>query len=97
MQNQLKMLVFNKQVMLSVDINFDKFEVWCVIFFIGCNNIFYLEMVIDWIEFIKLNDFDLVEVFDLDELIVQVNLVFKLVFQVVELNDYDDLFKFLGM
>ena len=57
-QNQPKMLVLNKQVMLSVDTNLDKPEARRVTFFTGRNNIFYLELAIDRTEFIKLYDFE---------------------------------------
>jgi len=72
-QNQPKMLVINKQVMLSVDTNLDTPEARRVTFFTGHNNIFYLELAIDRTEFIKLNDFDASEVTDPDELIAQAN------------------------
>jgi CheY-specific phosphatase CheX len=70
-QNQPKMLVLNKQVMLSVDTNLDKPEARRVTFYTGHNNIFYLELAIDRTEFIKLNDFDPNEITDPDELIAQ--------------------------
>lgn len=57
-QNQPKMLVLNKQVVLSVDANLDKPEARRVTFYTGRNNIFYLELAIDRTEFIKLVDFD---------------------------------------
>ena len=72
-QNQPKMLVLNKQVMLSVDTNLDKPEARRVTFFTGHNNIFYLELAIDRTEFIKLNDFEQHEAPDPDELLAQVN------------------------
>ena len=46
-QNQPKMLVLNKQVMLSVDANLDNPEARRVTFYTGNNNIFYLELAID--------------------------------------------------
>lgn len=70
-QNQPKMLVLNKQVMLSVDTNLDQPESRRVTFYTGRNNIFYLELAIDRTEFIKLNDFDANEIPDPDELIAQ--------------------------
>lgn len=70
-QNQPKMLVLNKQVMLSVDTNLDKPEARRVTFYTARNNIFYLELAIDHTEFIKLNDFDPNEIPDPDELIAQ--------------------------
>jgi CheY-specific phosphatase CheX len=57
-QNQPKMLVLNKQVMLSVDTNLDQPEMRRVTFYTRKNNIFYLELAIDRTEFIKLHDFD---------------------------------------
>ena len=70
-QNQPKMLVLNKQVMLSVDTNLDQPESRRVTFYTGRNNIFYLELAIDRTEFIKLNDFDANDIPDPDELIAQ--------------------------
>ena len=72
-QNQPKMLVLNKQVILSVDTNLDNPEARRVTFFTGNNNIFYLEMATDRTEFIKLYDFEPHEVPDPDELIAHVN------------------------
>lgn len=57
-QNQPKMLVLNKQVVLSVDANLDKPESRRVTFYTGRNHIFYLELAIDRTEFIKLYDFE---------------------------------------
>jgi len=70
-QNQPKMLVLNKQVMLSVDTHLDKPEARRVTFYTGRNNIFYLELAIDRTEFIKLHDFEANEVINPDELIAQ--------------------------
>jgi len=67
-QNQPKMLVLNKQVMLSVDTPLDRPEMRRVSFFTERNNIFYLELAIDRTEFIKLHDFDISEVPDPDAL-----------------------------
>lgn len=72
-QNQPKMLVLNKQVMLSVDTNLDSPEVRRVTFFTARNNIFYLELAIDRTEFIKLFDFQPIDAPDPDELIAQAN------------------------
>lgn len=72
-QNQPKMLVLSKQVMLSVDTNLDKPEARRVTFYTGRNNIFYLELAIDRTEFIKLFDFEPSEDDDPDELIAQAN------------------------
>ena len=65
-QNQPKMLVLNKQVMLSVDANLDQPEARRVTFYTGSNNIFYLELAIDKTEFVKLYDFAPHEVPDPD-------------------------------
>jgi len=97
-QNQPKMLVLNKQVMLSVDTNLDKPEARRVTFYTSRNNIFYLELAIDRTEFIKLFDFDAQEVTDPDELIAQAssNAAKPAVVQ-TSANDHDDLLKSLGM
>jgi chemotaxis protein CheY-P-specific phosphatase CheC len=55
-QNQPKMLVLNKQVILSVDTNLDQPEARRVTFFTGQGNIFYLELAIDRTEFIRLRN-----------------------------------------
>ncbi|MBR7801440.1 DUF3334 family protein [Undibacterium fentianense] len=68
-QNQPKMLVLTKQVMLSVDTPLDRPEIRRVSFFTENNNIFYLELAIDRTEFIKLHDFDISEVPDPDDLL----------------------------
>jgi CheY-specific phosphatase CheX len=70
-QNQPKMLVLNKQVMLAVDTPLDRPEIRRVSFFTESNNIFYLELAIDRTEFIKLHDFDSSEVLDPDALLDQ--------------------------
>jgi len=70
-QNQPKMLVLNKQVILSVDTNLDNPEARRVTFYTGQNNIFYLELAVERTEFIKLNDFEAGEVLDPDELLAQ--------------------------
>ena len=70
-QNQPKMLVLNKQVMLSVDANLDKPEARRVTFYTSNNNIFYLELAIDRTEFIKLYDFEAQEAPDPDALMAQ--------------------------
>ncbi len=68
-QNQPKMLVLNKQVILSVDANLDQPEARRVTFYTGRDNIFYLEMAVDGTEFIKIADFDAQTVPDPDALI----------------------------
>jgi CheY-specific phosphatase CheX len=70
-QNQPKMLVLNKQVMLSVDTNLDRPEARRVTFYTGRENIFYLELAVDRLEFIKLYDFVPHDAPDPDELIAQ--------------------------
>jgi len=97
-QNQPKMLVLNKQVMLSVDTNLDKPEARRVTFYTSRNNIFYLELAIDRTEFIKLFDFDAQEVTDPDELIAQASsAAAKPAAVQAPANDHDDLLKSLGM
>ena len=70
-QNQPKMLVLSKQVMLSVDANLDQPEARRVTFYTGSNRTFYLELAIDRTEFIKLYDFEPQEVPDPDALMAQ--------------------------
>jgi chemotaxis protein CheY-P-specific phosphatase CheC len=100
-QNQPKMLVLNKQVMLSVDTNLDKPEARRVTFFTGRNNIFYMEMATDRTEFIKLYDFEPHEAPDPDELIAQANdkstLAAPRPAPAYDSNESDDLLKSLGM
>jgi chemotaxis protein CheY-P-specific phosphatase CheC len=100
-QNQPKMLVLTKQVMLSVDTNLDKPEARRVTFFTGRNNIFYLELAIDRTEFIKLFDFDPNETNDPDELIAQAATGKKTksapVTPPAQSQDQDDLLDSLGM
>ncbi|QRM17995.1 DUF3334 family protein [Dechloromonas sp. TW-R-39-2] len=96
-QNQPKMLVLNKQVMLSVDTNLDKPEARRVTFHTGRNNIFYLEMAIDGTEFIKLFDFEASDAPDPDELIAQAAMPAKAPVQAAESSEHDDLLKSLGM
>ncbi|MQA39516.1 DUF3334 family protein [Rugamonas aquatica] len=70
-QNQPKMLVLTKQVMLSVDTPLDRPEMRRVTFYTEKSNIFYLELAIDRTEFIRLHDFDSSEVTDPDALMEQ--------------------------
>ncbi len=70
-QNQPKMLVLSKQVVLSVDANLDQPEFRRVTFYTDRNNIFYLELAIDRTEFIQLFDFESKEVTDTDALMAQ--------------------------
>lgn len=70
-QNQPKMLVLNKQVVLSVDANLDKPESRRVTFYTAQNNIFYLELAIDRTEFIQLYEFAPQSELEPDELMAQ--------------------------
>lgn len=70
-QNQPKMLVLTKQVMLNVDTPLDRPEMRRVSFFTEKNNIFYLELAIDRTEFIQVREFEKHEVIDPDALIEQ--------------------------
>ena len=99
-QNQPKMLVLNKQVMLSVDTHLDKPEARRVTFYTARNNIFYLELAIDRTEFIKLHDFESNEVPNPDELIAQAH--YEVEAPPAEPAatlpaDHDDLLKSLGL
>lgn len=100
-QNQPKMLVLNKQVMLSVDTNLDQPEARRVTFFTGRNNIFYLELATDRTEFIKLRDFESQEEApNPDELIAQVHAeqaVPPPLPQAAGSSEHDDLLKSLDM
>ena len=97
-QNQPKMLVLNKQVMLSVDTNLDNPEIRRVTFFTGRNNIFYLEMATDRTEFIKLYDFVPHDTPDPDELIAQAKVKPRHAPKKAKSNDeHDDLLNSLGM
>lgn len=70
-QSQPKMIRLNKQVNLSVDANLDAPEARRVTFYSGNNNIFYLEMAVDHMEFIKIKDFEPQEKPDPDQLMEQ--------------------------
>lgn len=70
-QNQPKMLVLNKQVVLSVDANLDHPEGRRVTFYTGRNNIFYLELAIDRTEFVQLYEFERQEAPNPDALMEQ--------------------------
>jgi CheY-specific phosphatase CheX len=96
-QNQPKMLVLNKQVILSVDANLDKPESRRVTFYTGRNNIFYLELAIDRTEFIKLFDFESPEVGDPDEVMAQANAQSAPPPPPTHSSDTDDLLKSLNM
>ena len=98
-QNQPKMLVLNKQVMLSVDTNLDRPEARRVTFYTGRENIFYLELALDRTEFIKLYDFEPHEAPDPDELIAQAGAQSGTAAQKPKSidSDSDNLLKSLGM
>ena len=98
-QNQPKMLVLNKQVVLSVDTQLDKPESRRVTFYTGKNNIFYLELAIDGTEFIKLHDFDVGETINPDEVLAQVSAAaHNTAAPVPDSNtDQDELLRSLGM
>ncbi|MBS1161124.1 MAG: hypothetical protein H6R15_3543 [Proteobacteria bacterium] len=96
-QNQPKMLVLNKQVMLSVDTNMDKPEARRVTFFTGRNNIFYLELAIDRTEFIKLYDFEPHAAPDPDAVFAEAKAAPAPRNEITSANDNDDLLNSLGM
>ena len=96
-QNQPKMLVLNKQVVLSVDTQLDKPEARRVTFYTGKNNIFYLELAIDRTEFIKLHDFEVNETLNPDEVIAQADAERGTHQPVEDSSAQDELLKSLGM
>jgi chemotaxis protein CheY-P-specific phosphatase CheC len=99
-QNQPKMLVLNKQVMLSVDTQLDQPESRRVTFYTGKNNIFYLELAIDRTEFIKLHDFEVNEALTPDEVIAQAEAernISQPVSDAQDTSEQDELLKSLGM
>jgi CheY-specific phosphatase CheX len=98
-QSQPKMLVLNKQVMLSVDTHLDSPETRRVTFYTKQNNIFYLELAIDHSEFIKLHDFEVNDVVNPDEVIAQANTQQATPAAPAEpaSNEHDDLLRSLGM
>ena len=98
-QNQPKMLVITKQVMLSVDTPLDRPEMRRVSFFTENNNIFYLELAIDRTEFIQLREFDSKEAPDPDALLAmtQADQAAKASPPPPEDDDNDELLKSLGM
>lgn len=97
-QNQPKMLVLTKQVVLSIDTHLDQPQARRVTFHTGRGNIFYLEMAIDRTEFIKLKEFDAVEV-DPDVLLEQTGKERANAAATEEraASDQDELLKSLGM
>jgi len=96
-QNQPKMLVLTKQVILSVDTHLDKPEVRRVTFYTGRNNIFYLELAIDKTEFIKLYDFEAHEAPDPDAVIAETHAQAAQAAPPVEVENQDEFLKSLGM
>ena len=98
-QNQPKMLVLNKQVVLSVDTQLDQPEARRVTFYTGRNNIFYLELAIDRTEFIKLHDFEVNESLNPDDVIAQASAQREIKAATPEesTNEHDELLKSLGM
>jgi CheY-specific phosphatase CheX len=98
-QNQPKMLVLTKQVMLSVDTPLDRPEMRRVSFYTEKGNIFYLELAIDRTEFIRLHDFDSSEVSDVDALmdLERDNIGGDSGAPAASAEDNDDLLKSLGM
>ena len=96
-QNQPKMLVLNKQVVLSVDTQLDQPESRRVTFYTSKNNIFYLELAIDRTEFIKLHDFEVAEELNPDDVIAQAEAESHSVLPEQDTSDQDALLKSLGM
>ena len=98
-QNQPKMLVLNKQVVLSVDTQLDQPEARRVTFYTGRNNIFYLELAIDRTEFIKLHDFEVNETLNPDDLIAQANAEREVqaAAPTETTSEHDELLRSLGM
>ena len=98
-QNQPKMLVLYKQVMLSVDTQLDHPESRRVTFYTGRNNIFYLELAIDRTEFIKLHDFEVNEAYNPDEVLAQASAQSNAspAAPAPDVSDHDELLKSLGM
>jgi chemotaxis protein CheY-P-specific phosphatase CheC len=97
-QSQPKMLVLNKQVMLSVDTHLDSPEVRRVTFYTGKNNIFYLELAIDHSEFIKLHDFEVNDSVNPDDVIEQAKAQQTSSAEPDKASsEHDDLLKSLGM
>ncbi len=98
-QNQPKMLALNKQVIMSVDANLDKPEARRVTFYTGKNNIFYLELAVDNIQFIKMVDFEVQAAPDPTALMEQVhgNTLAKPAPASLSSSETDDFLKSLGM
>lgn len=98
-QNQPKMLVLTKQVVLSVDTQLDEPEARRVTFYTGRNNIFYLELAMDRTEFIRLHDFTADEELSPDEVMAQATTERKATTPAPApaQDDHDALLKSLGM
>ncbi len=99
-QNQPKMLVLNKEVVLNVDANLDQPEARRVTFYTSSNNIFYLEMAIDRTEFIKLYDFEAQAAPDPDALMAETHEASKAAAAPPApevLSETDELLRSLGM
>jgi chemotaxis protein CheY-P-specific phosphatase CheC len=96
-QNQPKMLVLSKQVVLSVDANLDNPEYRRVTFYTDRNNIFYLELAIDRTEFIQLFEFESKEVTDTDALMAQTHESRPPAPVATSTNDHDELLRSLDM
>lgn len=100
-QNQPKMLVLNKQVVLSVDTQLDQPEARRVTFYTSKNNIFYLELAIDRTEFIKLHDFEVTHDLNPDDVIAQAHAEAEAESQstlpIIDETDQDALLKSLGL
>lgn len=98
-QNQPKMLVLTKQVMLSVDTPLDRPEMRRVSFYTEKSNIFYLELAIDRTEFVRLYDFNPNEEQDPDTLMdmENANRDADVAPPIAESEDNDELLKSLGM
>lgn len=98
-QNQPKMLVLTKQVMLSVDTPLDRPEMRRVSFYTEKSNIFYLELAIDRTEFVRLYDFDPNEENDPDTLMdnERANMAADAAPHAAVPGDNDDLLASLGM
>ncbi|MDH1334936.1 DUF3334 family protein [Comamonas thiooxydans] len=101
-QSQPKMIRLNKQVNLSVDANLDAPEARRVTFYTGNNNIFYLEMAVDHMEFIKIKEFEAQEKPDPDLVMAQAREAQSgqapaAINTAVASSDTDDLLKSLGL
>ncbi|MCB1761790.1 MAG: DUF3334 family protein [Gammaproteobacteria bacterium] len=70
-QNQPKMLVINKEVMVSINTNLDRPQTRRVTFKTARNNIFYLEFAVDRTEFVQLQDFTRQDEINPDKIIAE--------------------------